>query len=175
MQMETVALLFFVEKNPINTGCIPKPVQEKRDGSSFKKAHQEFQGYQTQHNHKVHVKNGLSSSISNLDEGWISPSPLLCLSISGYLVSEIAVKLRLALLTSSQASPATPLSSSTTTNGLGKIQKTTAFSVQYQTLLSTQKLHQPFNRNHKPERFITCLHFPSADEPVNSRTNSLHN
>lgn len=125
------------------------------------------------------MKNGLSSSISNLDEGWICTSPLLCLSPSSTWVFEIAVKFRLALLPSPTSFSSNTVSFWTTTNGLGKLQKTTAFLVQYQTVLHTQKLHQPFNRNHKPERFITCLHFASADGPVNSEptictTDHLH-
>lgn len=77
--------------------------------------------------------------------------------------------------TSSTGFTSNSVSSWTTTNGLGKLQKTTDFLVQYQTVLSMQKLHHPFNRNHKPERFITCLRFASAHGPVNSRTNNLHN
>lgn len=67
-----------------------------------------------------------------------------------------------------QASPASPLSSWTTTNGFGKLQKTTAFLVQYQTVLSMQKLPSLSTET-------TCLQFASVDGPVNSRTNNLHN
>lgn len=80
----------------------------------FWKAKQEFRGYQTHHNHEGNIKQGLSSprgtactrittysSISSLGDGWILTGPLLCLSAPDYQVSEIAVKFRPALLTSS--------------------------------------------------------------------------
>lgn len=103
-------------------------------------------------------------------------APVLC---SAYLllatwVSEIAVKFRLVLLTSSTGFSSNTVSFWATTNGLGKLQKTTAL-VQYQIGLSTQKLHQPFNWNHRLERFVTCLPFASAAGSLNSRTSNLDN
>lgn len=70
-----------------------------------------------------------------------------------------------------QASPVTLQVPQTTANGLGKLQRATALSVLQQTAHGSHDLHQPFIRNHEPERFIMRL--PAASGPINSRTNNL--
>lgn len=152
MQMQTVALVFFVENYHIITGSIPKAAQEKRALLSEKPNKKSFRAIR----HNTTTKYISKMNFPHLFPTWMRAgfAPVLC---SAYLllaawVSEIAVRLRLALLTSFSSNT---VSSWTTTNGLGKLQKTTAFPVPYQTLPSTPKLQQPISRNRMPERFAT--------------------
>lgn len=167
MQMQTVALVFFVEEKPLNQHRLCSKACGGDDSSLFfQKPQREFQRYWT---HRCRRTTTFSSP-SYQDELRAGFSPALC---STYLLLswDLPSSWGLHCSHAPQASLVMLQVPQATANGLGKLQRATALSDLQQTAHGSQDLHQPFIRNHKPERFIMRL--PSASGPINSRTNNL--